>query len=41
MQSVDEELFGKFDGLGVDWTVRDKFGRTLLHTVARTKPLGG
>lgn len=40
MQSVDEELFGKFDGLAVDWTVRDKFGRTLLHGVVRTDSLG-
>ncbi|KAL7912289.1 ankyrin repeat-containing domain protein [Trichoderma velutinum] len=36
MKSVDEELFGKFDDLGVDWMVRDKFGRTLLHGVAQT-----
>ncbi|KAL6818879.1 ankyrin repeat-containing domain protein [Trichoderma sp. SZMC 28013] len=40
MQTVDEELFGKFDDLGVDWMVRDRFGRTLLHGVARTETRG-
>ncbi|PNP54699.1 hypothetical protein THARTR1_04904 [Trichoderma harzianum] len=40
MQTVDEEPFGKFDDLGVDWMVRDKFGRTLLHGVARTETWG-
>ncbi|UKZ79375.1 hypothetical protein TrVFT333_007128 [Trichoderma virens FT-333] len=37
MQPVDEELFGKFDELGTDWMVRDKFGRTLLHGVLQVQ----
>lgn len=36
MEPIDAQLFAKFDQLGTDWTVRDKFGRTLLHNVAQT-----
>ncbi|KAH6603445.1 ankyrin repeat-containing domain [Trichoderma cornu-damae] len=37
MEPIDAELFAKFDEAGVDWTVRDKHGRTLLHNVAQTR----
>ncbi|KAL7789817.1 ankyrin repeat-containing domain protein [Trichoderma ceciliae] len=37
LRHVDVELFGKFDQAGVDWMVRDKFGRTLLHNVVQTR----
>ncbi|KAL7932041.1 ankyrin repeat-containing domain protein [Trichoderma chlorosporum] len=40
MPSLDEELFGRFDKLGADWTARDKFERTLLHSVAWTQSFG-
>ncbi|KAM0256177.1 hypothetical protein ACHAQJ_005156 [Trichoderma viride] len=35
-RSVDTELFAKLDEAGVDWMVRDKLGRTLLHGIAQT-----
>ena len=36
-EEIDEEVFGWFEEAGVRWRERDRWGRTLLHVVARCR----